>query len=852
MAWLVQRSVKARGLVVVLVIMMMGVGAVHLRVMPRDVLPEFQPPTVEVQTEALGLSAAEVEQLITVPLEQDLLNGVAYLDVIRSRSVTGLSSIELVFKAGTNLSRARLLVNERLTQARALPNVSKPPQMLQPLSSASRVMMIGLSSKHLSLIDLSVLARWTIRPRLMGVPGVASVAVWGQRDRQLQVLVEPEQLRSKGVTLDQVIRTTGNAMFVSPLSFLEASTPGTGGFIDGPNQRLGVQHNLPIKTPQDLAKVVVEGTGVAPAAAPDAGPAQPQARPALRLGDVTQVVEDHQPLIGDASSSDGESLMLVVEKFPQANAVEVSGHIDEALQALAPGLAGVKMDSSIYRPATYVEKSTRNLAVVLILGLLLMVLVVGTFLFDWRAAVVSLISVGVSLVAALLVLQLGGATANAMLLAGLVVGLMVVVDSVIVDIEHIFGRLRQRRVGDNGQSVTGVVVDASLRMWRPLMFASLVIVVALAPVFTLKGAPGAFFPAVAIAYAAAVVVSVVVALTLTPVACLLLGPRRLAERDEAPAVRLVHRGHDRLFARATGRVVLAGVGVIVLLGVATLPFLTRGSSMIPTFKDTGLLVHVDGPPGTSLLEMNRITARLSAELRSLRGVRNVGGHIGRAVMSDQVVTASSSELWVTIDPGGYDSTVASIRSVAKGYPGLSSSVSSYPSDRVNQVLPKQKDITVRIFGQDPAILQTKANEVTQAVSQIKGIANAKVDVQPVEPSIEVEVDLAAAQRYGVKPGDVRRAAAVVLSGIEVGSLFEQQKVFDVVVWGTPRARASLSNVQNVLIDTPSGDRVRVGDVATVRVAPSPTAIRHQSVSRYIDVVADVHGRNTGAVDERRT
>src|SRR5688572_21999818 len=264
--------------------------------LPMDALPEFAPPYVEIQTEALGLSANEVEQLITVPMEEGLLSGVAWVDVMRSESVPGLSSIVLVFEPGTDLMRARQMVQERLTLAHALPKVSRPPAMLQPLSSTSRVMMIGLSSKDLSLIEMSVLARWNIRTRLMGVPGVANVAIWGQRERQLQVQVDPIRLRERGVSLDQIVDTTGNALAVSPLTFLEASTPGTGGFIDTPNQRLGIRHVLPIVTPDDLAQVAVDDSE-------DRGTA-------LRLGDVAEVVEDHQPLIGDAVFGEGPGLLL--------------------------------------------------------------------------------------------------------------------------------------------------------------------------------------------------------------------------------------------------------------------------------------------------------------------------------------------------------------------------------------------------------------------------------------------------------------------------------------------------------------------------------------------------------------
>src|SRR5215510_595637 len=315
---IVRSSLKSRFVVVVLAAAFMVVGALQLRQMPVDVLPEFSPPYVEIQTEALGLSAEEVEQLITLGMEQDLLNGVPWLDTIRSESLPGLSSIVLVFKPGTDLMRARQMVSERMTQAYALPHVSKPPIMMQPRSATSRVMIVGLSSKTLTPIQMSVLARWTIMPRLKGIPGVANVAIWGQRDRQLQVRVDPARLQDHKVSLLRVLETTGNALWWSTLSFVEASTPGSGGFIDTHNQRLGVRHIFPIVSPQDLAEVPIEGTD-------------------HRLGDVANVVEDHQPLIGDALTKDGPGLLLVVEKFPGTNTLDVTNDVEDALNELLPG-----------------------------------------------------------------------------------------------------------------------------------------------------------------------------------------------------------------------------------------------------------------------------------------------------------------------------------------------------------------------------------------------------------------------------------------------------------------------------------------------------------------------------------
>ena len=378
MRWLIGSSLRLRRVVVVAAAGVIVLSVAQLWHASVDTLPEFGPPTVQVQTEALGLSAPEVEQLITVPLEQDLLAGVPWLDTMRSASIPGLSSIELIFDPGTDLLRARQVVQERLTQAAGLPNVSATPHMLQPLSSTSRIMMIRLSSATVSPIEMSVLARWTIRPKLLGVQGVANVSIWGQRERQLQVQVDPERLATYGLSLDHIIETSGNALWASPLTFLEASTPGTGGFIDTANQRLGIQHLQPITTASDLAKVPIDRASGG----------------ALRLGDVADVVEDHQPLIGDAIFTDGDpGLLLIVEKFPGANTLDVTHDVESALDALRPGLPGVALDPTVYRPAGYMERSAANLGIALLISLVLVIVALGVILLGWRGAVVGLAAI---------------------------------------------------------------------------------------------------------------------------------------------------------------------------------------------------------------------------------------------------------------------------------------------------------------------------------------------------------------------------------------------------------------------------------------------------------------------------
>jgi CzcA family heavy metal efflux pump len=838
-------SVKYRLIVVVVAVAIMIVGFWQLRDMPVDVLPEFTPPTVDVQTEALGLSAPEVEQLITVPMEQDLLNGVAWLDEIRSESVPGLSRIQMIFEPGTDLMRARQMVQERLAQAYVLPQVSKPPQMVQPLASSSRVMMVRLSSKEVSPIEMGVLAHWTIKPDLMGVPGVANVSVWGQRERQLQVQVDPERLQEHGVSLLDVIETTGNALWVSPLTFLEASTPGTGGFIDTPNQRLSIQHLLPVKTADDLSLVPMVN---------DNSDESPAGEQPLLLNDVATVVEDHQPLIGDAvSTDDANDLFLVIEKFPEANTLDVTRGVDAALAGLAPGLSGIDIDTSVYRPATFIETAIGNIGKALLVGTLLMALAIGVF-SGWRSALISLIAIPLSIVAAVLVLHLRGITFNTVVLAGLVAALGILVDDVVVNVDFIKRRLRQHRLAGEGDTPTAAVITrAVLGARSPMIYAILIALVALVPIYFVgfsDGLPDAFFRPMALSYALAILASLAVSLAVTPVLALLLFTRSSGERSEPLFVSRVQTGYDRLVTRTLDRP-RAALGVaVVLLVVVLIAVLQLRRSMLPSFQDRDLLIHWDSAPGTSLPEMERMTTLISQELRSIPGVRDVGAHIGRAVTSDQSANVNAGELWVSLDPAAnYPATVDALREVVDGYPGFSHEVLTYPEERLRAVLGEPADsMVVRLYGQDLDVLRAKGEEVRGLVAGIDGVVDAHVTLPVEEPTVQVQVDLTKAQEVGVKPGDVRRAAAALLSGMEVGSLFDEQKVFQVVVWGAPETRHSLSSVRDLLIDTHDGGHVRLGDVADVRVAPVPTDIRHEDVSRYLDIGVNVSGRDLGAVD----
>lgn len=831
--WIIGASLRLRVMVVSIAVVLMGAGIAQLKKMPVDVFPEFEGPTVEVQTEALGLSAEQVESLVTLNLEE-LLSGVPWLESIRSESVTGLSSVVLKFARDTDPIRARQVVQERLTSAYLLPNVASTSVMLQPRSATSRFMLVGISSDKIEPTELSLLARWTIKPKLLGVPGVANVAIWGQRIRQLHVQIDPLRLRDARLRQEDIFQSAGDAMWTTPLSFLKGSAPATGGWIDNQNQRLGVHHRMPVTQPEDMAQVAL------------APPHLLMSGKTMNLGDVTEVTFDHPPIIGDAFVNNGKGLMLVIEKLPSADTLEVTRGVEKALEELQGGLPGVQINSNVFRLASYVDESMANLFSAVVIGLILVCLILLAFLFNWRTALINFAAIPVSILAAVMVLQLSGATLNTMLIAGLVLGLAIIIDDAVVDVEKLTARLRDRQGSD--ASIAKIIYEATFENRSVLVYAMVIVIFAVAPILVMGGVSGSFFEPLAISYALAVVVSMIVGLTLTPALSYLLLAKG-APVAVSPLAAGLRAGFSPLIRAMTGapRAIFAMAFVLVVLGLALWPLM--GQSLLPSLKEKTLVVNWATAPGTSAGETYRITSRVSRELDSLPGVRNVGAHIGRAIAGDQVVGINNAQIWVDLDPAAdYDETVAAVQEIINGYPGVDRSLGSYLQDTISRVLTGETEpIVVRIFGHDWDILREKANDVKQALADVDGLVDLRVVGQVEEPEVRVAVDLDKAGRASVKPGDVRRSSSTVFSGLTVGHLFEDQKMIDVVVWGAPETRQSLDNIGDVLVEKSDHHHVRLGDVADVRVVSTPTVIKHDGISRYMDVVANVSGRDLGAV-----
>ncbi|MGP1717576.1 MAG: efflux RND transporter permease subunit [Methylophilus sp.] len=818
-------AVQARVVVLALSILLVIIGAQHVAQAPLDVFPEFAPPKIEIQTEAQGLSTEEVEALISMPLE-NALNGMPHMTAIRSKSVLGLSSVVLLLEPGSNLKEARQFVQERLAMVTpTLPALAKPPVMLQSLSSLSRVMKIGLSATSMSQMEMTQLALWTMRPKIMSIPGVANVAIWGQKDKQLQVLIDPDRLRSAKVTVEQVARATNEAMALD-----------SGGFLDTPNQRLAVRYQSNKVDPAKLSEAIIDYRQATP----------------VKIADVAQVQVGSPPMIGNAIINGREGLLLIVEKQLGANTLEVTRRVEAAIAEMSPALAGVHVDTHIFRPATFIERAIHNLSNAMLIGCLLVTLILFAFMRDKRAALISLAAIPLSLLAAVLVLTGFGVGLNTMVIAGLVIALGEVVDDAIIDVENIARRLKLNALLDQPLTRLRVVVNASVEVRSAVVFATLIVMIIFLPVLALTGIAGAFFKPLALAYIAAIAASLAVAMLITPALAYFLLKNDTSAHDDTRLAVWLQRHYRRWLSRIVPYPKKAMVIIAVSLAGAGLGSLALNQEFLPAFKETDFLMHFVERPGTSLEQMSLMTLRANKDLMSVAGVRNFGSHIGRAEVADEVVGPNFTELWISLDESvNYEQALGQIQKVMDGYAGIFTDVQTYLKERSKEVLTgTSASIVVRLFGPDLEVLRDKAHDIEAGMASIDGIADLKVESQTLVPQVEIRLKAQALAQYGLTAGQVRRITTTLLKGLKVGEIYENQRRIDVVIWGAEQHRVDLSAISHLALDTPLGQQVRLKDVADIQVIPMPNEIKREAASRRIDITANVKGKSLSEVAQQ--
>ena len=815
---LVGAALRNREVVFLLAAALLVGGLYAARHSPLDVFPEFAPPIVEVQVEAPGLAAEDVEALVTRPLER-ALGGAPELATLRSSSIAGLAVLTAIYPYGTDPYRARQVVIERLAlTAEQLPPGTRPA--VSPLSSAlTTILAIGM--RGASPLVLRDLAEWTIRPRLLAVPGVANVVIYGGGIRQVQVTTTPERLLAARATLDDLATAAA-----------AADAPGGSGFLDRGGQRLPTWLDGRLHGAGDLARAPLPGRNHVP----------------VPLAAVADVGEGPAVAVGDAIVNGEPGVVLLVTKQPEQNVLAVTAAVEDALEAIVRALpADVRVERTMFRQASFVTHALGNLRRALLAGAVLVTLVLLVFTAELRAAMVSVVAIPLSLLAAVAVLRAAGATLNVMVLGGLAIAVGEVVDDAIIDVENAWRRLRGAPAGARPLDV---VLAASVEVRSAVVYATVMVALVFLPVFLLGGLEGALFRPLALAYVLATLASLGVALTVTPALALVLLPGAVARHPEPPRLMAsLRRRYERALARVLARPapVLAGslAAVAVAVGLSPLTHL----EFLPEFHETNFVMHMTGAPGVGFAESVRVGSEVGRRLLAVPGVRSVAQVIGRSTLSEDVWGPERSEIMVQLAPDvDAEAVTEALREEAGGVAGFAFDIKQFLNERIEELLGGAgAELVIRLRGLELPSLEQAAATLSERVAAVPGVVDLHAPGALAAPGLRIHPRRDDLLQYGVPAAAVERAVRSALGGVPVGRLLEGERQADVVLRVASDAAADPERFARLPLVTAEGRIVPLGAVADVEIAPLRTAIMHEDGVRTILVRLDARGRALDAV-----
>src|SRR3984957_20320876 len=812
LATVVRGSLKYPRIVTALSLLIAILGGYALLNARLDVFPDFAPPHVLVQAEAPGLDATQVESLVTRPLE-GLLAGAENVEAVRSTSSQGLSPIQVVFGREGDPYRQRQVITERLADSSSLlpPGVGAP--LLSPLSSSMEYLLhFGFTSDRLSPIELRDLIRWSIKPQILAVPGVAQAQIFGGDSRERQLLVDPLKLQGAGVTLEDVD---------------EAVRRGTqligGGYLETTSQRIVLQAQAPGASLDALSQAVV--------ATPNGAP--------LRIGDIAPGRGDAAPRFGDAIIGGHPGILVETSTQYGANTLDVTHDLEQRLETLAPELAlrGVQYHRALLRPASFIESAISKLRNSLLIGAVLVVVLLLVTFRDWRGAFVSFSSIPVSLLATIWILTSRGVSLNTMSLGGLVVALGVVVDDAVIDVENI---TRRRRGAPASVAVRPLLLDASLEGRRPVFYATAGVAVAFLPILMLSGLQGAFFRPLATSFLVAIGLSLLVAMSATPALCALL-MNNYTPREEAGWLRRCkraqHWGITRLQSRPS--LVLAAVLLLGAAGVVLLPLL--GSRLLPDFREDYLIAHAALRPGISLAETSRVGRRISERLAAIPGIRSVAEQIGRAENGQDPDAPNKSEFEIQLDPSRgvtAEQIEARVRSVFDDFPNQLVEIYSVLAERIGETLSGEgAPFFISVFGPDLDADDQVAGEIADVLRQWPQSGTVRLEVPPRQPELRIEMRPEQLALYGLAAADVLKTINAAFHGSVVADLNQSDRSVPIVVRvagvdGTPQA------VRDLVLRGHQGALVPLSSVAALDMVSARSLINHEDGLRRQVVVAN--------------
>jgi CzcA family heavy metal efflux pump len=821
---LIAWALRNRLLVLAAATLALAAGAWTAARMPVDVFPDLTAPTVTVLTEAHGMAPEEVEALVTFPIET-AVNGATGVRRVRSSTAQGVSVVWVEFEWGTDIFRDRQIVSEKLqTVAAALPaGVSAP--VLAPVSSImGEIMMIGLTGTQ-SPMELRTVADWTLRRRLLAVPGVAQVIPIGGEVRQYQVSADPARMLATGVTLGEVVAAAEGS-----------NANAAGGVYMDRGQEYVIRGIGRIQSVDDVARTVVAVRGGVP----------------VLLGQVAEVAVGPAPKFGDGSVDGEPGVVLAVLKQPGANTLELTRRIGRELADVQPTLpAGMEIHQDLFRQASFIRLAIRNVLAALRDGAILVVIVIFLFLWNVRATVISVVAIPLSLVVAIFGMRFLGITVNTMTLGGMAIAIGALVDDAIIDVENVFRRLKENHHRPDGERRTAlrVVYDASREIRAPIVNATLIITVVFLPLFFLGGVEGRLLRPLGFAYVVSLLASLLVSLTVTPALCAYLLPRARAviEERESGLVRWLKARYARTLdlVLARPRHVLVAAVAALAGTLAVVPFL--GTAFLPEFNEGALTVSVVTVPGTSLDEANQIGKRVEQILLADSGVRNTDRRQGRAELDEHAQGVNAAEIDVTLREGvDRERLLEKLRREFATIPGTNVTIGQPIGHRIDHMLSGTRaNIAVKIFGPDLYRLRQLGAEVRDAIADVAGVADLQVEQQTDVPQLRIRADRQAMARYGLTAGGLAEAIDVGFNGEVVSQVLEEGKSFDLVVRFPPALRSSAEAIAHVPFNTPVGARVPLSQLARVTVERGPNAISRENVQRKIVVQANVAGRDLG-------
>ena len=827
-AAIVRFSIRYRGVVIALACLLLGYGIYVTLHATYDVFPEFAPPQVSIQTEAPGLAAEQVEVLVTQPIE-NTISGLAGVKMLRSTSIQGLSLITVTFDPASDVFHGRQAVAERLATAGGrLPAGVQPPVITPLTSSASIVLVAGLTSKDRSLMELRTSAEWVIRPRLLAAPGVAKVAIFGGEAKSIQVQVHPDQLVRFGLGMNEVLAAARRATGVRGA-----------GFVDTANQRIVLQSDGQALTGRELGATVIVSKGAS----------------SVTLAQIADVVIAPQPPAGAASINGRQGVVFDISGQYGANTLETTRQVESVLEELRPALKreGIDLHAGLFRPASFIETATGNVRASLVLGGVLVILVLFVFLFDVRSAAISCAAIPLSLLAAVIVLQKSGVTLNTMTLGGFAIAIGVVVDDAVVDVENILRRLRENLRLPQPRPVMRVVLAACMEVRGAIVYATFAVVLVVLPIIALSGIAGRLFAPLGIAYALAALASLLVALTVTPALSMMLLTGKHLKASEPPVMRWSRNRYEQLLKEVIGhpRSTIGAALALTLAGMAVLPFF--GGTFVPELKEGHYIVHMSAAPGTSLAESLRLGERVTEALRALPPVRSVAQRAGRAELADDTYGTHYSELEVDLNAlNGEEAEAAErdIRRALRGIPGAAFSMNTFLTERIEETLSGYTaPVVVNVFGSDLDLLDRHAYEVAQVLRRVPGASDVVIQSPAGIPQLKIRLRHVDLVRWGMDAVDVLEAIRTAYGGDTVGQVYEGNRVFPVLALLSPAARADVARVAALPLRTPGGAYVRLGQLADVYEGSGRYQVQHQGAQRLQAVTANVVGRDVASFVE---